>query len=328
MRKISGFWLCGWLLLGMFFGSQLVLYASAADNSWRIRINIPEYRLELFNGIEHFKSYPVAIGRSETPSPMGNFFITVKVVNPTWYPPDHRPPVPPGPKNPLGKYWLGLSQKGYGIHGNSEPSSIGSSVSLGCFRMRNQDIAEVFGLVSVGTPVDIVYETVRPSIDQQNQAWLELFPDIYHWGDQDAKVLNAIDNLAWNCQVHLRALAELIKDPKRPLKFPLPRVIRIIETEPGPAETIEPGNGSNPDGFYWNGSIYLAKSVFTTWRVETANGVDPTFHDYFNLQFYEGNNSGFYWKWDEANNTLRVGGTQEAAGRNLGALPGGRVSRG
>lgn len=320
MRKTSGFWLYGWLLLlGLFWECQSAAHVAAADNSWRIRINIPEYRLELYNGPEHFKSYPVAIGRTETPSPVGSFFITVKVVNPTWYPPDHRTPVPPGPKNPLGKYWLGLSQKGYGIHGNSEPGSIGTPVSLGCFRMRNQDIAEVFGLVSVGTPVDIVYETVRSSIDPQNQAWLKFFPDIYHWVDQNAQALNAINNLAWDYQVHLKALAELLKDPKRPLEIPLPRMIRIIETESGPARAINPGSGSNPDGFYWNGSVYLAKSFLKAWRVETSSGADPTFCDYFNLQFYEGGNPGFHWRWDEPSNTLRLGGVQEAAGRNPGA---------
>lgn len=308
---------CGWLLLfGMLWGFHSAAQVVANENPWRIRINIPEYRLELYNQAELYKSYPVAIGRPETPSPVGNFQIAVKLINPTWYPPDHRPPVPPGPQNPLGNYWLGLSAKGYGIHGNREPSSIGSSVSLGCFRMRNQDIAEVFRLVSVGTPVDIVYETVRSGIDSQNQAWLELFSDIYRQGDQEEKVHNAILNLAWNYRVHQKALTELLKNQKRPLKFLLPRMIKIIESNPVPNETVAPESRLNPDGFYWNGSIYLSKSVFTAWRVEMTIGADPFFSDYINLLSSEGHLSGgFHWKWDEPSNTLQFGGVQEAVGK-------------
>jgi lipoprotein-anchoring transpeptidase ErfK/SrfK len=66
--------------------------------------------------------------------------------------------VPPGKWNPLGTRWLGLSRKGYGIHGTNAPKSIGKAASHGCIRLRNSDIEELFDLVSVGDAVELVGE--------------------------------------------------------------------------------------------------------------------------------------------------------------------------
>lgn len=126
----------------------------------KIVINIPEFTLFLYNGDALVKSYPIAVGKPQSQSLIGIYHIVSKVTNPTWNPPRGGDPVPPGPNNPLGRRWLGLNAHGYGIHGNNNPSSIGKAVSLGCIRMRNPDIEEVFKLVSIGTPVKFVYETV------------------------------------------------------------------------------------------------------------------------------------------------------------------------
>jgi len=106
------------------------------------------------------KTYPIGIGAPETPTPTGDFRIRNKIVNPTWFSPDG--PIPPGdPNNLLGTRWLGISSqkislsKGYGIHGTTEPETIGRALSDGCIRMLNEDVEEIFDLVTVGTPVII-----------------------------------------------------------------------------------------------------------------------------------------------------------------------------
>ena len=63
--------------------------------------------------------------------------------------------IPPGSDNPVGLRWVGLNQKGYGIHGTNEPRSIGKAASHGCLRMRNGDIEQFFLMVSVGDTVEI-----------------------------------------------------------------------------------------------------------------------------------------------------------------------------
>ena len=66
--------------------------------------------------------------------------------------------MPPGKSNPLGTRWLGLSHKGYGIHGTNRPDSIGKNASHGCIRMRNREVEELFKLVAVGDQVELYGE--------------------------------------------------------------------------------------------------------------------------------------------------------------------------
>jgi lipoprotein-anchoring transpeptidase ErfK/SrfK len=126
-----------------------------------IVINRELNRLTLFDGTKVVRAFRVATGQSVYPTPRGNFHIVVKWVNPTWYPPTQDSwargllPVPPGPNNPLGTRWMGLSSPGVGIHGTDEPSSIGYSLSHGCIRMQVPDSEWLFNHVQVGTPVFI-----------------------------------------------------------------------------------------------------------------------------------------------------------------------------
>jgi lipoprotein-anchoring transpeptidase ErfK/SrfK len=118
-------------------------------------------RLDLFNYERLRKRFRVATGQSVYPTPLGRFHIVVKWRNPWWYPPNSRwakglKPVPPGPNNPLGTRWMGLSAPGVGIHGTPNSGSIGYSVSHGCIRMYIPDAEWLFGVVDVGTPVFIV----------------------------------------------------------------------------------------------------------------------------------------------------------------------------
>jgi len=126
----------------------------------RIVISIPDHKLVLLSGNSVLKIYDVAVGKPSTPSPRGEFTIISHVKNPTWYGPHIV--VPPGKTNPLGTRWMGLSAKGYGIHGTNVPSSVGKSASHGCFRMRQNDLEELFEMVDVGVVVELRGE--RPQL--------------------------------------------------------------------------------------------------------------------------------------------------------------------
>jgi lipoprotein-anchoring transpeptidase ErfK/SrfK len=119
----------------------------------RVVISVPNRTLVLFEGDQILKIYQVAVGKPSTPSPEGEFQIINRVPNPTWYGPDG--PVAPGKDNPLGTRWMGLSFKGYGIHGTNAPGSIGKAASHGCIRMRQHDLEELFELVDVGDAVQL-----------------------------------------------------------------------------------------------------------------------------------------------------------------------------
>jgi lipoprotein-anchoring transpeptidase ErfK/SrfK len=119
-------------------------------------------RLTLYDGMRFVRSFPVATGQAIYPTPKGTFHIVVKWKDPWWYPPTQDAwarglkPVPPGPNNPLGTRWMGLSVPGVGIHGTDEPTSIGYSASHGCIRMQVPDAEWLFDHVDIGTTVDII----------------------------------------------------------------------------------------------------------------------------------------------------------------------------
>ncbi len=75
----------------------------------------------------------------------------------------------PGPSNPVGTRWMGLSIPGYGIHGTNEPHSIGKAASHGCIRMARADLEEFYPLVQVGDTVELV--------GQRNEETAQLFGD-------------------------------------------------------------------------------------------------------------------------------------------------------
>jgi L,D-transpeptidase catalytic domain len=118
-------------------------------------------RLYLYTGARFIRFFQVATGQSAYPTPLGRFSIAVKWKNPWWYPPaspwaQGAQPVPPGPGNPLGTRWMGLTAPGVGIHGTPDASSIGYSVSHGCIRMQISQAEWLFDHVNVGTTVFII----------------------------------------------------------------------------------------------------------------------------------------------------------------------------
>jgi lipoprotein-anchoring transpeptidase ErfK/SrfK len=118
-------------------------------------------RLYLYSGMLLVRIFAVATGQTIYPTPLGAFRIVVKWKNPWWYPPNSpwaagEKPIPPGPSNPLGTRWMGLSAPGVGIHGTNNDASIGYSVSHGCIRMHVPDAEWLFNRVNIGTTVFIV----------------------------------------------------------------------------------------------------------------------------------------------------------------------------
>ncbi len=118
-------------------------------------------RLQLFNGTRRIRTFRVATGRAQYPTPTGLWRIVDMQRNPWWRPPTSDwakglKPIPPGPGNPLGTRWMGLSAPGVGIHGTPDASSIGYSASHGCIRMFIPDATWLFDNVRIGTPVLIV----------------------------------------------------------------------------------------------------------------------------------------------------------------------------
>jgi len=97
--------------------------------------------------------FSVAVGAEVSPTPTGEFRIISRVSNPTYYRPGTV--IPAGKDNPLGTRWLGLSRKGYGIHGTNAPRSIGTAASHGCIRLRNGDMERLFTILRVGDVVEI-----------------------------------------------------------------------------------------------------------------------------------------------------------------------------
>lgn len=131
------------------------------DIGYIVLIKVGEHALYLYNREAEVSSYIIATGMPEYPTPTGRFHITFKEKNPTWLPTSEwakdqkGKPVPPGPDNPLGGYWMDLGG-GIGIHATPFPKTLGESASHGCIRMAEWAAAELFEKVKVGTPVFIV----------------------------------------------------------------------------------------------------------------------------------------------------------------------------
>jgi len=128
-----------------------------------VLVSIPDRKLALIENGKVVRIYRVAVGKISTPSPAGEFKIVNRVTHPTYY---HKGQVIAASKgNPVGTRWMGLSAKGYGIHGTNQPNSIGKAASTGCIRVGKKDLEELFALVDVGDAVEI-----RAERDEQSAA--------------------------------------------------------------------------------------------------------------------------------------------------------------
>jgi lipoprotein-anchoring transpeptidase ErfK/SrfK len=118
-------------------------------------------KLRYYDGTKLRRTFGVATGQAQYPTPLGRFEIVVMWRHPWWYPPasdwaKDAKPIPPGPGNPLGTRWMGISSPAVGIHGTPDAASIGYSASHGCIRMLIPEVEWLFEQVEIGTPVFIV----------------------------------------------------------------------------------------------------------------------------------------------------------------------------
>lgn len=145
-----------------------------------IIVNLPEHRLYYYpkpnrDGSRDVVTYPVSIGKMDWRTPLGLTHVIQKQKDPKWYPPesvrkehaaagDPLPPVvPSGPDNPLGLFAMRLAAGNgtYMIHGTNNPIAVGLAVTHGCIRMYPDDVAALFPLIPVGTPVRLINEPVK-----------------------------------------------------------------------------------------------------------------------------------------------------------------------
>lgn len=185
-----------------------------------IVINLAEMRLYYFfnaMGGKYLKTFPIGIGTEGFDTPIGTYKVTAKVKGPVWRIPvsirDEYPElpdfVPPGPDNPLGKYWIELSD-GYGIHGTNRPFGIGRRVSHGCIRLYPEDIKVLFKFARTGTKVKIVDEPVKTGIYNDR-----VYVEIHRSDKNDEELLQiAMDKLSrkpLKDKVNMRSLLHEIK---------------------------------------------------------------------------------------------------------------------
>jgi L,D-transpeptidase ErfK/SrfK len=161
-----------------------------AVDSAELVVNVPQ-RMVFHRGNDtSMVGYPIAVGRPSWPTPTGDFTVAVLERHPTWEVPRsileesrragriQAPVVPPGPNNPLGDFWIGLSLAGIGIHATNAPASIFRTASHGCIRVHPDDIAQLFDRVEVGTPGRIIYEPVLLAV-VGDAIYLEVHRDVY-----------------------------------------------------------------------------------------------------------------------------------------------------
>ena len=153
--------------MGQTMGAPAAASVSTPEVKRTIVVSLEDRKLALVEDGQVKKVYTVAVGKPSTPSPVGTFAIQRRVKNPVYQ--HEGKVVQPGAGNPVGTRWMGLSVKGYGIHGTNEPKSIGKAASHGCIRMARKDLEEMYEMVHVGDTVELIGE--------RNDETAQLFDD-------------------------------------------------------------------------------------------------------------------------------------------------------
>lgn len=134
--------------------------APATPSGMRLQIDLSSRRLTLYQGEMEMSHFPIAVGREGWQTPIGEWEVRQMIHDPAWRNPfTGRVISGSDPENPLGDYWIGFWTDGenwVGMHGTPNPESVGRAASHGCIRLYNHDIAALFALVTVGTPVIVV----------------------------------------------------------------------------------------------------------------------------------------------------------------------------
>lgn len=195
-------------------------------------INLPQRMLYYFYAGELVVAFPVGLGKPSWPTPAGEFSVTNKAVNKTWRVPQSiqeemrregqvvRTKVPPGPDNPLGKYWLGLSITSIGIHGTIAPASIFHFQSHGCIRLHPDDVEVLFEQVAHGESGSIIYAPLLLA-ESEGRIFIEVHRDIYDKAD-----------------VSLPALQQMARDAMLSDKIDWSQAVKVLEQMDGVARDV------------------------------------------------------------------------------------------
>jgi L,D-transpeptidase ErfK/SrfK len=169
-----------------------------------ILINVPQRMLFHFEAGVLRAAYPVALGKPSWPTPLGAFHVVSLVKDKPWIVPrsiqeemrrEGKPVltrVEPGPDNPLGRHWIGLSMRAIGIHGTIAPASIYRLRSHGCIRLHPDDVAELFERLSIGTAGEIVYRTALLAALPDGRIFVEINRDAYRRSPPSVEELRAL----------------------------------------------------------------------------------------------------------------------------------------
>jgi L,D-transpeptidase ErfK/SrfK len=175
-----------------------------------IVVNLAELRLYYYSPDgKSVTTFPIGIGSEVWPTPVTTGTVLQKKENPSWYVPDsimkehtergdYLPKVVgPGPENPLGLYALKLSIPGYLIHGTNMKAGIGRRITHGCMRMFPSDIKELFGMVSVGTPVRIIHVPMKEAwVD--NTLYVEMHPALPEYEAPNVDLVGELMNAMYH----------------------------------------------------------------------------------------------------------------------------------
>lgn len=218
-----------------------------------IVINLAEYRLYYYpKGQNVVYTYPLGIGREGWGSPIAITKVTAKTPNPTWTPPasvkaehlaDNDPlpnVVPAGPDNPLGPFKFGLGLPGYLIHGSNKKFGIGMRTSHGCFRLYNNNVLELSGIVPIGTSVRIMSEPYKFGVSG-GKVYLEAHAPLDENGnpsvvDKHTAVINALlkrTDLANNLRMNWDVVRDVVAaEDGMPVEIAVPNDAAVSAGEP------------------------------------------------------------------------------------------------
>ena len=179
-------------------------------------INIPQRMLFVFRDGKLAAAWPATVGRPDWPTPLGSFYVASKRLNPTWHVPpaireemadegiDPGDEVKPGPRNPLGKNFLGLDHGGIGIHATNHPQSIYLFASHGCIRLAPDSAGKLFHMAATSEAVEIIYQPVALAVLSDGRIFLESDSNPYAMGvahlqdvRQAARAAGVEDSIDW-----------------------------------------------------------------------------------------------------------------------------------
>ena len=182
-----------------------------------IIINIPDRTLYRFENGKVKDYFFIAAGKPTWQTPLGDFVVKGKAKEPTWYVPaaiqkemddegkDVLVEVPPGPDNPLGKYWISLSLQGIGLHATNAPQSIYTYRSHGCMRLRPEVAELLYKELPVGMKGRIIYRPLKVLKADDGRVYVEVYRDTYKKGfdyveeaRRALKELNAEEDVDWD----------------------------------------------------------------------------------------------------------------------------------